>query len=71
MSQPPKLLAQLRERLRTKHYSLHTESQYVFWERCFSLFHGKRHPRELGAAEVGAFLSDLAVNGRVAASTQN
>ncbi|MGB9670465.1 MAG: phage integrase N-terminal SAM-like domain-containing protein [Halothiobacillaceae bacterium] len=54
-----------------KHYSIRTEGQYVHWIRRFILFHGKRHPRELGAREVEAFLSDLAVNGRVAASTQN
>ena len=68
---PPKLLDQVRARLRTKHYSIRTENQYVFWIRRFILFHDKRHPRELGAREVEAFLSDLAVNGRVAASTQN
>jgi hypothetical protein len=43
----------------------------VFWIRRFILFHGKRHPREMGAPEVEAFLSDLAVNGQVAAATQN
>jgi integron integrase len=68
---PPKLLDQVRSRLRTKHYSIRTEDQYVFWIRRFIRFHGLRHPRELGAREVEAFLSDLAVNGRVAASTQN
>lgn len=68
---PPKLLDQVRARLRTKHYSIRTEDQYVFWIRRFIRFHGLRHPRELGAREVEAFLSDLAVNGRVAASTQN
>ncbi|NWG30750.1 MAG: integron integrase [Rhodocyclaceae bacterium] len=50
---------------------MRTEDQYVFWIRRFIRFHGLRHPRELGAREVEAFLSDLAVNGRVAASTQN
>lgn len=54
-----------------KHYSIRTEDQYVYWMKRFILFHGKRHPRELGAAEVEAFLSDLAVNGHVAAATQN
>ena len=68
---PPRLLDQVRERLRTKHYSILTENQYVFWIRRFILFHGKRHPREMGAPEVEAFLSDLAVNGQVAAAMQN
>lgn len=68
---PPKLLDQVRARIRVKHYSIRTEDQYVFWIKRFILFHGKRHPRELGAGAVEAFLSDLAVNGRVAASTQN
>lgn len=67
----PKLLDQVRERLRTLHYSIRTEEVYVDWARRFILFHGKRHPRELGAAEVEAFLSHLAVEGRVSASTQN
>lgn len=67
----PKLLDQVRARIRVKHYSIRTEDQYVFWIRRFILFHGKRHPRELGAAAVEAFLSDLAVNGRVAAATQS
>lgn len=67
----PKLLDQVRARIRVKHYSIRTEDQYVFWIRRFIVFHGKRHPREMGAPEVEAFLSDLAVNGRVAASTQN
>lgn len=68
---PPKLLDQVRARIRVKHYSIRTEDQYVHWIRRFIFFHGKRHPREMGASEVEAFLSDLAVNGRVAASTQN
>ncbi len=68
---PPKLLDQVRARIRVKHYSIRTEDQYVFWIRRFIHFHGKRHPRDMGAPEVEAFLSDLAVNGRVAASTQN
>lgn len=68
---PPKLLDQVRERLRLKHYSIRTEQQYVQWARRFILFHDKRHPRELGAAEVEAFLTHLAVEGNVAAATQN
>lgn len=68
---PPKLLDQVRERIRTKHYSIRTEAQYVLWVKRFILFHGKRHPREMGAVEVEAFLSHLAVAGQVAAATQN
>jgi integron integrase len=68
---PPKLLDQVRDRLRLKHYSIRTETQYVHWIRRFILFHDKRHPAAMGAAEVGAFLTYLAVEGRVAASTQN
>lgn len=71
VSAAPKLLDQLRDRLRLKHYSIRTETQYVQWVRRFILFHGKRHPREMGVREVEAFLTDLAVSGRVAASTQN
>jgi integron integrase len=70
-SNQPKLLDQVRARIRVKHYSIRTEDQYVFWIKRFIYFHDKRHPREMGAPEVEAFLSDLAVNGRVAASTQN
>jgi hypothetical protein len=65
------LLEQVRTRLRVKHYSYRTEEQYVGWIRRFVLFHGKRHPPQMGAAEVEAFLSHLAVRGQVAASTQN
>ena len=68
---PPKLLDQVRDKLRVKHYSIRTEAQYVQWIRRFILFHDKRHPRDMGGSEVEAFLTDLAVAGRVAASTQN
>ena len=67
----PKLLDMVRERIRVKHYSLRTEDAYLHWIRRFIFFHAKRHPREMGGPEVEAFLSDLAVAGRVAASTQN
>lgn len=69
--QPPKLLDQVRDRIRRKHYSLRTESAYIHWIKRFIYFHGKRHPRELGASEVERFLTHLAVAGRVSASTQN
>jgi integron integrase len=68
--QPPKLLDRVRHAIRLRHYSRRTEDAYVGWIRRFIVFHGKRHPRELGAPEVTAFLSSLAVRG-VSASTQN
>lgn len=64
-------MAQVQERLTLRHYSARTADAYVGWIRRYILFHGKRHPRELGAADVGAFLSDLAVRKEVSASTQN
>ena len=71
-ARPPKrLLEQLSDRIRFKHYSIRTEQAYGDWVRRFVLFHGKRHPREMGAREVEAFLTHLAVEGRVSASTQN
>lgn len=67
----PRLMEQVRRRLRVKHYSLRTEGIYLGWIRRFILANGKRHPREMAAPEVEAFLSALANRGRVAASTQN
>ncbi len=67
----PKLLDRLRDHLRTRHYSIRTEQAYTDWARRFILFHGKRHPKEMGAAEVEAFLTHLAVDRQVSASTQN
>ena len=67
----PRLLERLRIHLRTRHYSIRTEEAYIDWARRFILFHGKRHPQEMGAAEVEAFLSHLAVDRQVSASTQN
>ena len=67
----PKLLDQVRGKIRLKHYSLRTEQAYADWIKRYILFHGKRHPKEMGAAEVEAFLTHLAVAGKVAASTQN
>lgn len=67
----PRLLEQVRRRLRAKHYSLRTEQAYVHWIRRFILATGKRHPSTMGALEVEAFLSHLANEGRVSASTQN
>ena len=68
---PPRLFDQLRDCIRMRHYSIRTERTYAHWVRRFILFHGKRHPREMGAAEVSSFLSALATEGNVAASTQN
>ena len=65
------LLDRVRDRARLKHYSIRTEQAYCEWIRRFVVFHGKRHPSALGAAEVEAFLTALAVERRVAASTQN
>ncbi|MEI7868021.1 MAG: integron integrase [Candidatus Methylumidiphilus sp.] len=67
----PKLLDQVRDKIRLKHYSIRTEEAYVNWIKRFILFQHKRHPVEMGAAEVEAFLTHLAVEGKVAASTQN
>ena len=67
----PKLLERMRIHLRTRHYSIRTEEAYLDWARRFILFHGKRHPQDMGAPEVEAFLSHLAVDRQVSASTQN
>ncbi|MFZ4535049.1 integron integrase [Propionivibrio sp.] len=67
----PKLLDQVRGRIRFKHYSIRTEQAYVDWIKRFIRHFGKQHPKDLGADEVQAFLTHLAVVGRVAASTQN
>jgi integron integrase len=68
---PVLLLDRVRDRIRVKHYSIRTEQAYCDWIRRFIIFHGKRHPSELGAEHVEAFLTSLAVRRRVAASTQN
>ncbi|MGH2668193.1 MAG: phage integrase N-terminal SAM-like domain-containing protein, partial [bacterium] len=66
-----KLLAQVRRAIRTRHYSPRTEEAYIGWILRFIRFHGLRHPTELGDAEIARFLSSLAVEGGVSASTQN
>ena len=71
MDAKPRLLDEVRQRLRTLHYSYRTEQQYLGWIRRFIHFNGRRHPATLGAAEVEAFLSHLAVTRNVSASTQN
>lgn len=69
--QPPKLLDRVRAEIRVRHYSIRTEEAYIDWVRRFIFFHHKRHPADMGAKEVGAFLSYLATERQVAASTQN
>jgi integron integrase len=68
---PPRLLDQVRARIRRMGLAIRTEEAYVGWIRRFILANNKRHPREMGAAEVEAFLTLLATRGRVSASTQN
>lgn len=67
----PRLLDQVRAAIRVRHYSRRTEDTYVHWVRRFILFHAKRHPTEMGEREITAFLTYLAVEKNVAASTQN
>ncbi len=67
----PGLLDQVREAIRTRHYSGRTEEAYVGWIKWYILFNGKRHPADMGEVEIGRFLSSLAVDAKVAASTQN
>lgn len=69
--QSKKLLDQVRDAIRRKHYAYRTENSYVSWIKQFILFHDKRHPQEMGAAEVEAFLTYLAQKRHVSASTQN
>ena len=68
---PPRFLDTVRQALQTRHYSRRTEKTYVAWIRRYILFHNKRHPMEMGAGEVTQFLTALAVERKVAASTQN
>ncbi len=71
MTQPPRLLEQVRNKIRAKHFSYRTEKTYLQWIRRYIRFHGLKHPREMGGPEVEAFLTALAVDNKVAASTQN
>ncbi len=68
---PPKLLDQMRESMRARHYRSRTEETYCQWVRRYILFHQKRHPAEMGEPEINAFLTHLAVKDKVSASTQN
>lgn len=67
----PRLMDQVRDEIRLRHYSIRTEHAYLGWIRRYILFHAKRHPKNMGAEEVTRFLTHLAVQGNVAASTQN
>jgi integron integrase len=71
MDAKPKLLDVVRDRIRAKHYSYRTEQQYLAWIRRFILYNDKRHPRDMSAPEVERFLTHLAVERQVSASTQN
>jgi integron integrase len=68
---PKKLWEQVQDSIRIKHYSYQTEKTYIYWTRRYILFHNKRHPQEMGSVEIEAFLTYLAVQENVAASTQN
>jgi len=68
---PKKLLVQVRDAVRLKHYAYRTEKTYVHWAKRFVLYHKKRHPLEMGEKEISEFLTYLAVEENVAASTQN
>ena len=68
---PPRLLDRVHQALRVRHDSVRTEEAYVAWIRRFILFHNKRHPSSMGADEINAYLTHLAVEGHGSASTQN
>ena len=68
---PVRLLDQVREAIRVRHYSIRTKKTYVDWIRRFILFHGKKHPARMGEHEVARFLSHLAIEERVAPAIQN
>ena len=70
-TQPVRLMTQVREKIRLKHYSIRTEEAYVQWIKRFILFHDKKHPKDLNRGHIEAFLTHLAVQRNVAASTQN
>ena len=70
MNNPLKLPDRVLECIRARHYSIRTENSYVDWARRFILFHGNRHPKEMGVSEVEAFLTHFAVERNVTASTQ-
>ena len=67
----PRLIDQFRQRIRVRHYRVRTERSYLEWIRRYIVFHGRRHPRHLGPNHLTAFLSSLATDGHVSASTQH
>jgi len=71
MANKPRFLDLVRERIRVKHYSIRMEEAYVGWIKRFIFFHNKRHPAEMGKLEMEQFLTHLAVDKKVAVSTQN
>ena len=71
MANPPGLPQVAREKMRVRHLAFRTEQAYLQWIRRYVHFHQRRHPRDLGAADVGRFLTDLAVSRKVSASTQS
>ena len=71
LDQPPKLLNEVRTRLRAKHYSYNTEKTYYDWINRFIIYHDQRHPNTMGAVEIQAFLNHLAVTANLSAATQN
>lgn len=70
-NKPPKLLDQARYIIRRKHYSLRTEETYINWMKRYIFFHDKKHPKDMGVAEIEKFLTHLAVREKVSAATQN
>ena len=71
VSRSSPFLDSVREAVHVRHYSIRTEQAYIDWIERYIWFHGKKHPAEMGASEVGEFLTHLAVDKKVAASTQN
>lgn len=71
MPQNPKLLDQVRNKIRVKHYSIRTETAYIGWIKRYIYFHNKKHPKDMGKTEIEAFLTHLAVDRTVSSSTQN
>jgi len=68
-SKPPRLMDQMRTALRVRHYAYRTEEAYLGWVKRFILFHNKRHPKDMGEAEINAFVSHLATHRKISART--
>lgn len=71
MAQPPGLFEVVRNKIRVKHYSIRTEKAYIYWIKSYLQFYSLQHPRQLNAEQIEAYLTHLAVNRKVSASTQN